>query len=144
MDFLNVYGLMFLLLLLLPNILFMKNFEGGRKRQTAFENAMEQIGRYGSMLLMVFNTGVLEFDEGFDRLVPVYLIVNTVFIALYWAGWVRFNSKRTVLRAMWLAAVPSAVFLFCGIISLHILQIIFAAIFAVFHCVVSYKNSKQK
>lgn len=67
-DWLNLFGLGFVVLLLIPNIVYAilhKNLQN--KCENKVMNVMEQIGRYGCMFLMVFNVGITEFGFDFVR-----------------------------------------------------------------------------
>ncbi|WP_051931781.1 hypothetical protein [Clostridium sp. KNHs214] len=68
MNWLNVYGLIIMMIIMIPNIIFAmkeKNFES--KYNNKVVEIIEQIGRFGSMGLMIFNISVLEFGYWFDN-----------------------------------------------------------------------------
>ncbi|MGL5151104.1 MAG: hypothetical protein ACRC7N_11090 [Clostridium sp.] len=62
MNWLNAYGLIIMIVIMIPNIIFAKkeqNFES--KYNNKIVEIVEQVGRFGSMGLMLFNISVLEF-----------------------------------------------------------------------------------
>ena len=62
MNWLNISGLIFVVLLLIPNIIYAIKVKNQKNKcSNKFLNVMEQIGRYGCMFLMVFNIGIAEF-----------------------------------------------------------------------------------
>ena len=62
MNWLNISGLIFVVLLLIPNIIHAIKVKNQKNKcSNKFLNVMEQIGRYGCMFLMVFNIGIAEF-----------------------------------------------------------------------------------
>ena len=61
-DWINIFGLVFVILLLIPNIIYAFKFRSQKNKcNNKFMNVLEQIGRYASMFLMVFNIGIAEF-----------------------------------------------------------------------------------
>ena len=55
-SWLNIFGLLLMILLLVPNIIYaVKEKNQENKCTNKFMNLVEQIGRYGSMFLMVFS-----------------------------------------------------------------------------------------
>ncbi len=58
-NWLNVFGLVIVVLLLIPNIIYAIKFKNQQNKCTnKAMNIIEQIGRYGCMFLMVFNIGI--------------------------------------------------------------------------------------
>jgi len=57
MEWYNYIGLVFVVLLLIPNIIFViKNKNEQKQPNKRFLGIFEQIGRYGSMLFMIFQS----------------------------------------------------------------------------------------
>lgn len=134
MGWLNLMGLIFVVLLLIPNVIYAIRFRGtGNPCKVRSLNILEQIGRYGSMFLMVFNIGIAEF--GFSSLPAFlfYLFGNSILLLLYWITWLIFMGKQTFWSRMTLAVLPALLFLVSGITLGHILLIISAVIFGVGH-----------
>ena len=61
MNWLNTFGLVLVILLLIPNIIYAVRVKNQKNKCTnKFMNILEQIGRYGCMFLMIFNIGIVE------------------------------------------------------------------------------------
>lgn len=144
MKWFNVFGLCFMAVIMIPNIIFAlkckDGFENEWKNKTV--EVMEQIGRFGCFGFMIFNVPGTCFGWRSDEAFAVYLIVNTVLVLLYCLIWIVCFKKNSVFRAIALSVIPSVIFLFSGIISRSVLLIVSAVIFAPCHITISYKNSK--
>ena len=143
MGWFNYYGLIIIAIIMVPNIIFaFKNRDG-------FENAyknravecMEQLGRYACFALMIFNIPYTYFDFWFDYALTVYLAVNGALCLAYLIFWAVCWNRNGKLKALSLSVIPSAIFLFSGIILANIPLIAFAILFGVNHILLSYKNS---
>lgn len=146
MAWFNPYGLIFMTLIMIPNIVFAikckKGFENTWHNKKA--QISEQIGRYGCFATMIFNVPFTTFGFSSDEAFAIYLIVNTALTLLYCIIWVICFKKSGVFRALSLSIIPSAIFLFSGILSHSVLLIISAIIFAPSHILISYKNAAEK
>ena len=79
MGWINVFGLIFVVILLIPNIIYAIKVKDQKNRCTnKIMNIVEQIGRYGSMFLMVFNIGLTEFGFASVFEFLIYLFGNTL------------------------------------------------------------------
>lgn len=105
--------------------------------------AIEQIGRFGCFGFMVLQIPGTWFGWWSDEAFAIYLVVNGILILLYCLIWVICFSKNTVFKALALSVIPSAVFLFSGIMSRSVLLIVAAVLFAPAHILISYKNAKN-
>ncbi|MBO4864846.1 MAG: hypothetical protein J5517_10815 [Eubacterium sp.] len=140
-GWLNIFGLIIVVLLLIPNIIYaLKEKNGENKCTNKFMNILEQIGRYGSMFLMVFNIGLAEFGFWSVGAFIVYLFGNILLMTSYWLIWVLYFRKKTRWKQMALALIPTGIFLLSGITMLHVLLIIFAVTFGIGHIYVTSKN----
>ncbi|MBP5555205.1 MAG: hypothetical protein J6X94_10105 [Lachnospiraceae bacterium] len=140
-SWLNILGLIIIVLLLIPNIIYALKEKNQENRCTnKLMNILEQIGRYGSMFLMVFNIGIAEFGFSSVGAFFVYLFGNILLLISYWLIWVMFFKKKTYQRQMALAIIPTGIFLLSGIAMLHYLLILFAVIFGIGHIYVTSKN----
>lgn len=142
MGWFNYYGLIAIIIIMVPNILC------AIFNKAAFENnfnnkpfqIIEQIGRYGCMLFMVFNIPYTYFGFWFDNAFTVYLSVGGAFLAVYCLGWIIFWKSKSKLKALWLSITPTALFVFCGIVLSSVPLLVCSVIFGVGHITVSYKN----
>ena len=140
-NWLNIFGLRIVVLLLVPNIIYaLKEKNQENKCKNRFMNILEQVGRYGSMFLMVFNIGIAEFGFSSVRAFIVYLFGNVLLMISYWFIWVLYLKKKTYGKQIALAIIPTGLFLLSGITMLHFLLIIFAVVFGIGHIYVTNKN----
>lgn len=142
MDWLNIYGLVIMIIIMIPNIVFAmreKNFES--KYNNKLIEVIEQIGRFGSMFLMIFNISFLNYGYWFSNAKKVYMILVGVLALAYCLTWVLYFKKATISKAMALAIIPTLIFLFSGLISLNILLIITSVLFGIGHLIISYYNN---
>ena len=129
---------------MIPNIIFAVKHKDGfenRWNNKAVE-IIEQIGRFGCFGFMIFNIPGTCFGWWFDEAFTIYLIIDSLLIALYCAIWVICWKKNNVFRALALSIIPSVIFLFSGVMSRSILLIITSILFAPTHILISYKNAK--
>lgn len=165
LNWINVFGLLIIVLLLIPNIIYaIKNKNEKNLCENRFMNILEQIGRYGSMLFMVvcLKTGGYGFSS--VTLFLAYFFGNALLLIAYqvvWGicfymtrtevtGWVdgptstfiagKHKGKNVGVLKLFLAVIPSGLFLLSGI-TLGYLPLIFSAIlFAIGHIYVTYSN----
>ena len=144
MEWLNIWGMIFIVVIMIPNIIFAHKYKDG------FGNAhisriiicTEQIGRYGCIGFMIFNIPGAWFGWWSNEAFAIYLIIDSLLIVLYCAIWFVFWGKNNVFRASALSIIPSVIFLFSGVMSRSILLIIVTILFAPTHILISYKNAK--
>ena len=144
MEWFNVFGLVFIVVIMIPNIVFAVRCKDGfenRWNNTVIE-IIEQIGRFGCFGFMIFNVPGTWFGWWSDETFAIYLIIDSLLIALYCAIWVICRKKNNVFRALALSIIPSVIFLFSGVMSRSILLIIATILFAPTHILISYKNAK--
>lgn len=143
MDWLNIYGLVIMIIIMIPNIVFAmreKNFESKYNNNKLIE-VIEQIGRFGSMFLMIFNISFLNYGYWFYNAKKVYMILVGVLALAYCLTWVLYFKKATIFKAMELAIIPTLIFLFSGLIYLNILLIITSVLFGIGHLTITYYNN---
>jgi len=81
MEWLNIFGLILVVLILVPNIIYAFKFRDQKNKCTnKIMNIIEQVGRYGCMFLMIFNIGIAEFGFASKAMFLVYLIGNAAFL----------------------------------------------------------------
>ena len=144
MEWFNVFGLVFIVVIMIPNIVFAVRCKAG------FENSwnnkaveiIEQIGRVGCFGFMIFNIPFTWFGWWSDETFAIYLIVDALLIAVYLTIWIVCWRKNNVFKALALSIIPSAIFLFSGIMCRSVLLILSALMFAPTHILISYKNAK--
>ncbi len=144
MDWLNIFGLIMIAVIMIPNIIF------AIRCKDAFENkwsnkiveVAEQIGRFGCLAFMIVNVPGTWFGWWSDEAFATYLIVDTILVTLYCAIWIICFKNNSVFRALALSIIPSVLFLFSGIMSRSILLLIASILFAPSHIVISYRNAK--
>ena len=121
MDWFNLTGLIFVVVLLIPNIIYaVTNKEGfADNYHNKFIEAGEQIGRFGCFILMFIQ---LPF-------------------ALYCGGWIVFRKGNCMAKALTLSILPSVLFLESGILTLNIPLIVLSVVFAICHITISCKNT---
>ena len=144
MEWFNIFGLIFVVVIMIPNIIFAVRCKDGfenRWNNKAIE-VFEQIGRFGCFGFMVFNVPGTWFGWWSNEAFAVYLIIDVLLIILYCILWVICWKKNNVFRALALSIIPSAVFLFSGVMSRSILLIFSAILFAPTHILISYMNVK--
>ena len=145
MEWINILGLVFIAIIMIPNIVFAIKCKDGfeNKWNNKSVEIVEQVGRFGCFGFMVINIPGTWFGWWSDNAFSIYLIVNMVLIILYCGIWIICFRKNTVFRALALSIIPSVIFLFSGIMSRSILLIITSLLFAPAHILISYKNAKS-
>ncbi len=144
MEWLNVFGLVMVAVIMIPNILFAMKCKDGfvNKWNNKFVETVEQIGRFGCFGFMIINIPGTWFGWWSDEAFAVYLVVDAVLVTLYCVIWAVCFRKSSVFRALALSIIPSVLFLFSGIMSRSILLTIAAVLFAPSHILISYQNAK--
>lgn len=129
---------------MIPNIVFALKCKDGfaNKYNNKFVELFEQIGRFGSFIFMILNIPKTYFGFYFNNGLILYLIVDSILVALYCLIWAICFKKPSVFRALSLSIIPSILFLYSGVMIRSILLIIFSLIFAPCHILISYKNAK--
>lgn len=144
MEWINVFGLMFVAVMMIPNILYVLLRRPGFRsawRNKAVE-CIEQLGRFGCIFFMIINLPGTWFGWWSDEAFAIYLIVDTALILLYSAIWAICFRKPSLFRALTLSILPSILFLFSGIMSRSIPLIASSLLFTPSHILISYKAQK--
>ena len=144
MEWFNIFGLVFIIIIMIPNIIFAIKCKDGfeNKWNNKAVEILEQIGRFGCFGFMIINIPGTWFGWWSDEAFAIYLIINTILVLTYCAIWVVCFRKNSVFKALSLSIIPSVIFLFSGIMCRSILLIVSAVIFAPCHIMISYKNTK--
>lgn len=104
--------------------------------------AAEQIGRFGCFGFMIVHIPGTWFGWWSDEAFALYLTVDIVLAAFYCLIWMVWFKKKSVFKALALSILPSALFLFSGVMSRSLFLTLSAIVFAPSHIAVSYKNAK--
>ncbi|MBQ8995048.1 MAG: hypothetical protein IJ091_04465 [Oscillospiraceae bacterium] len=142
-DPLNGFGAGFVILLLIPNIVYALRNRGEKNDCTnRILNLMEQVGRYACIVLMWLPLGVWKF--GFPNVTEtlLYFAVNIVSLILYWILFSVYTRRKSRKIALALAVLPSLIFFFSGSFLRHWLLVLFAVVFAVGHVGTTMQNTK--
>ena len=144
MEWINPFGLVFMAVILIPNIVFALKCKDGfaNKWENKTVQIIEQVGRFGCFGFMIVNIPGTCFGWWSDEAFALYLIADTLLVLLYCLIWIVCFQKKSLFRALALSIIPSILFLFSGIMSRSVLLILYAALFAPSHIVISYKNAK--
>ena len=142
-NWINLFGLITIVLILVPNIIYAVKFRGKETKCNCCRSMyiLEQIGRYGSMFLMVFNIGIADFGFASAQHFVAYLIANATLLLAYFIVYALYFKQQTNWKSMALAIIPSCLFLIDGILLGHILLVSFAIIFALAHICITRKDS---
>lgn len=143
MNWFNFYGLIFVIIILIPNIIFAINHKDGfeNKYQNKTVEFFEQIGRFGCFILMFLSIPCACIGFWFDNAKFLYLLFGGIVVFLYCLGWIVFRNENSVRKSLWLSILPSILFLQSGVLMLNIPLIVLAVVFAVCHITISYKNA---
>ena len=143
MDWFNLTGLIFVVVLLIPNIIYAatnKDGFAGEYHNKLVETG-EQIGRFGCFILMFIQPSFLTLGYIYDGAQALYLILGIVLLALYCGGWIVFRKGNCIAKALTLSILPSVLFLESSILTLNIPLIVLSVVFAICHITISYKNT---
>lgn len=144
MEWLNIWGSIFVVGMMIPNIVFAIKCKNGFEsvwHNKRVETA-GQIGRFGCLAFMIIQISHTWFGWWSDEAFAVYLIADTILVTLYCGIWIVCFHRSGVFRALALSILPSVLFLFSGIMSRSVLLVIAALIFAPSHILLSYKNAQ--
>jgi hypothetical protein len=140
-GWINVFGAIIVVLMLVPNVVYALKNRGEENRCTnRWMNLLEQIGRYGCIAFMWFPLLVGKFSFRSVPEMTLYLGGNGALLAVYWFVYARYLRERTRRRALTLAVVPACIFLMSGLLLRHWLLVVFALFFAVGHIYVTTQN----
>lgn len=123
-DVVNVYGLLFAAVLLVPHIVYMKThtLDTGVFTNRAMVY-IDRVGRLASLFLMSFHIGVLElgFTEPQALMRRFWLITMGVCSVLYALLWLLFFKKETKGCALGIILISSFMVMFSGILQVNTL-----------------------
>ena len=145
MEWFNAFGLVFITIIMIPNVVFAIRCKDGfaNKYRNKTVELVEQIGRFGCFGFMIFNVPGTWFGWASNESFALCLILDALLVALYCILLIVCWKKNGVFKALALSILPSAVFLISGITSRSILLILAALLFAPSHILISYQNAKN-
>ena len=143
MEWFNLYGLIFMAVIMIPNMFYAaeNGYSSGNKWNNRAAAIIEQIGRYACLVFMIINIPGTWFGWWSDEAFAVYLIVDIILVIAYCVIWVFTWRKESLFKALALSIIPSVLFLFSGIMSRSILLVIASLLFAPAHITISVKNA---
>ena len=144
MEWLNPYGLLFMTVILIPNLIFTLRCKNGFENhwQNKAVETMEQIGRFGCFSLMIVNIPGTWFGFSSRGAFILYLTADSLLIVCYCLVWILCFRRSSLFRALALSILPSAVFLLSGLLLRSLPLILAAALFAPCHILISVKNAR--
>lgn len=135
-------GLLLVVLLLVPNIVYALRGPGMvNKCKLVPLGVAEQVGRYGCMALMVLPLGVWEFSFSSHVAFILWCTVAVALICGYYLCWLFYFRAPTLPVALWLAILPSALFILRGVFLRHWLLVACGILFAMGHIFITYYNN---
>lgn len=146
MQFINIYGLIFVTVIMIPNIIFAVKCKDGFQNNwnNKFVETIEQIGRFGCFAFMIFNIPGTSFGWWSKKIFIAYLVCGIILVFFYCVIWAVCFKKNSIFRTLALSIIPSALFLFSSIMTRSILLIISSLLFAPSHILISYFNFTLK
>lgn len=146
MGWFNYYGLAIMAAIMIPNIVYAikhkDDFSDSYKNKAVI--ILEQIGRYGCFVLMIFNIPFTYTGFFFVFGETVYLIVNAILVAAYCSIFFILSKKSGIVKALLLSIIPSLVFLFSSVMLGSIPLFVFSVLFSVTHILISVKNASPE
>ena len=144
MGWFNYYGLIVVLLLILPTVI------ASAKNKDLFVNyyhnrvveAIENVTRIGCFVLMPFNIPYTYFGFFYENALIVYAVVNFSLTFAYLLLFYLMRNKPGMVRSVLLSVIPSVIFIFSGITLRSIPLIVCSAGFSVTHVLISVMNAK--
>lgn len=96
MEWMNVFGLVMVAVIMIPNILFAMKCKDGfvNKWNNKSVETVEQIGRFGCFGFMIINIPGTWFGWWSDEAFAVYLVVDAVLVTLYCVIWAVCSGKQ--------------------------------------------------
>ena len=144
MEWFNIFGCIFIILIMIPNIIFALKCKDGfqNKFNNKFVEVIEQIGRFGCITFMIINIPKTWLGWWSDEVFSIYLIVNIILVLSCYFIWIICFKKNNIFKALMLSIIPSIIFLFSGVMTRSILLIISSLVFTPSHIMISYNNVK--
>lgn len=109
MNWINCYRLAFMLVIMIPNIIFasISKEEFQNLWKNKFVEALEQIGRMGCFAFMIFIIPRCGFGFSSDESFALYLIISVVLLTAYCLIWIICFKRNSIFRALALSILCS-------------------------------------
>jgi hypothetical protein len=141
MDWLNLPGLTALAALLVPNILYAARHPNAKNLcQSRLLPVLEQVGRYGCMVLMCVRLPFLTYTQAAPAWNIVWLSLVTPLLFAYWVVWMAYFRRPGKGAALALAVVPALVFFVSGLLWLNVPLMLLSILFGVSHVLITRAN----
>lgn len=121
-DVVNVYGLLFVAIMIVPHIVYARTHNYDMK---SVENRamvyIERIGKYCGAFLMAINIGVLEKGFTSDLMKRFWLYSMAVLVAAYIVLWILFFKTNKKGFAYILTILAGFILMYCGLLQVKTL-----------------------
>ena len=100
MEWINPFGLVFMAVILIPNIVFALKCKDGfaNKWENKTVQIIEQVGRFGCFGFMIVNIPGTCFGWWSDEAFALYLAVDAALVILYCAIWMILFRRKSMFR----------------------------------------------
>ena len=143
-DVVNIYGLAFSVILVIPHIVYARTHSYDIK---AIDNRamlyIERIGKYCSVFLMSINLGVLEGGFTAPIMRMYWLISTTLLTILYVILWIVFFEKETKLLAYLLTITSALIVIQSGLLQVKTLLLTAGIVYLIGELYVTSKAFKE-
>lgn len=141
---LNPLGIAIILLMMVPNVIFaLRHRDMENKCKNRLMNLLEQIGRYGCLVLMIICIGLDKFGFGSAEDFLIYLFGSALLLLAYFIFWILYGKSPSRKKALALAIIPCCLFLLCGVTLRQWPLVVFAVFFCVCHVCVTLSNNPK-
>ena len=145
-GWIKIFGIAIVVLIMIPNIIYAiisGNEERAEEKVPIYLSICEQIGRYGCIVLIWMPLFVWKFGFRREEDFAVYLCLNILLILLYYIIWFLYFKKRTLIKGLALAIIPTMIFLISGILLHHWSLVAAAFLFGVGHISITYITHQE-
>lgn len=133
-NWINLFGLVLIVLMLIPNIIYAVKMKGKKDQCTnRLLNVLEQIGRYGCIVLMVIPVGIGKFGFSSVGDFLICFLGNVLLLVIYWSVWLLYFHEQTHRKEMALAVIPVLIFLLSAVTMRYPLLFAFDLLFGIGH-----------
>lgn len=141
---LNPLGIAIILLMMAPNVIFaLRHRDMENKCKNRLINLLEQIGRYGCLVLMIICIGLDKFGFGSVEDFLIYLFGSALLLLAYFIFWILYGKSPSRKKALALTIIPCCLFLLCGVTLRQWPLVVFAVFFCVCHVCVTLSNNPK-